>query len=137
MLFRSIKKEIGSACLPEDGEGRLMEIKGRDLMNGVPKELVVSERQIAEGLVEPVGAIVESVKVALEHTAPELAGDIVDKGIVMTGGGSLLSNIDYVLRHATGLPVSIAEDPLKCVALGTGRCLEDMKTLRNVLISMY
>ena len=98
---------------------------------------VVSERQIAEGLAEPVGAIVESVKVALEHTAPELAGDIVDKGIVMTGGGSLLSNIDYVLRHATGLPVSIAEDPLKCVALGTGRCLEDMKTLRNVLISMY
>ena len=74
---------------------------------------------------------------ALEHTAPELAGDTVDKGIVMTGGGSLLSNIDYVLRHATGLPVSIAEDPLKCVALGTGRCLEDMKTLRNVLISMY
>ncbi len=132
-----IKKEIGSACLPEDGEGRLMEIKGRDLMNGVPKELVVSERQIAEGLAEPVGAIVEAVKVALEHTAPELAGDIVDKGIVMTGGGSLLSNIDYVLRHATGLPVSIAEDPLKCVALGTGRCLEDMKTLRNVLISMY
>jgi rod shape-determining protein MreB and related proteins len=132
-----IKKEIGSACLPEDGEGRLMEIKGRDLMNGVPKELVVSERQIAEGLAEPVGAIVESVKVALEHTAPELAGDIVDKGIVMTGGGSLLSNIDYVLRHATGLPVSIAEDPLKCVALGTGRCLEDLKTLRNVLISMY
>ena len=132
-----IKKEIGSACLPEDGEGRLMEIKGRDLMNGVPKELVVSERQIAEGLAEPVGAIVEAVKVALEHTAPELAGDIVDKGIVMTGGGALLSNIDYVLRHATGLPVSIAEDPLKCVALGTGRCLEDMNTFRNVLISMY
>ncbi len=132
-----IKKEIGSACPPEDGEGRTMEIKGRDLMNGVPKELIISERQIAESLAEPVGAIVEAVKVALEHTAPELAADIVDKGIVLTGGGALLSNLDYVLRASTGLPVSIADDPLSCVALGTGRCLEEMKTLKNVLISMY
>src|SRR6202035_403111 len=132
-----IKKEIGSACPPEDGEGRVMEIKGRDLMNGVPKELVITERQIAESLAEPVSAIVEAVKVALEHTAPELAADIVDKGIVLTGGGALLSNLDLVLRHATGLPVSIADDPLSCVALGTGRCLEEMKTLRNVLINMY
>src|SRR5690242_17150919 len=132
-----IKKEIGSACPPEDGEGRVMEIKGRDLMNGVPKELVISERQIAESLAEPVGAIVEAVKVALEHTAPELAADIVDKGIVLTGGGALLGNLDYVLRHATGLPVSIADDPLSCVALGTGRALEEMPTLKNVLISMY
>jgi rod shape-determining protein MreB len=132
-----IKKEIGSACPPEDGEGRLMEIKGRDLMNGVPKELVISERQIAESLAEPVSAIVEAVKVALEHTAPELAADIVDKGIVLTGGGALLGNLDFVLRHSTGLPVSVADDPLSCVALGTGRCLEEMKTLRNVLISMY
>ena len=106
-----------------------MEIKGRDLMNGVPKELIISERQIAESLAEPVGAIIEAVKVALEHTAPELAADIVDKGIVLTGGGALLGNLDYVLRHATGLPVSIADDPLSCVALGTGRCLEEMKTL--------
>src|SRR6266404_118087 len=132
-----IKKEIGSACPPEDGDGRTMEIKGRDLMNGVPKELVISERQIAEALAEPVGAIIEAVKVALEHTAPELAADIVDKGIVLTGGGALLSNLDLVLRHATGLPVSIADDPLSCVALGTGRCLEEMKTLRNVLIGTY
>ncbi len=132
-----IKKEIGSAWPPEDGEGRTMEIKGRDLMNGVPKELIISERQIAESLAEPVGAIVEAVKVALEHTAPELAADIVDKGIVLTGGGALLSNLDYVLRASTGLPVSIADDPLSCVALGTGRCLEEMKTLKNVLISMY
>ncbi|MCH9000906.1 MAG: rod shape-determining protein, partial [Proteobacteria bacterium] len=85
-----IKKEIGSACPPENGEGRTIEIKGRDLMNGVPKELIISERQIAESLAEPVGAIVEAVKVALEHTAPELAADIVDKGIVLTGGGALL-----------------------------------------------
>src|SRR3546814_11122698 len=82
-------------------------------------------------------AIVEAVKVALEHTAPELAADIVDKGIVLTGGGALLGNMDYVLRASTGLPVSIADDPLSCVALGTGRCLEEMKVLKNVLISMY
>jgi rod shape-determining protein MreB len=130
-----IKKDIGSACPPEDGEGRTIEIKGRDLMNGVPKELIISERQIAESLAEPVGAIVEAVKVALEHTKPELAADIVDKGIVLTGGGGLLTNLDYVLRASTGLPVSIADDPLSCVALGTGRCLEEMKVLRNVLIA--
>ena len=106
-------------------------------MNGVPKELVISERQIAESLAEPVSAIIEAVKVALEHTAPELAADIVDKGIVMTGGGALLGNIDLVLRHATGLPVTLAEEPLSCVALGTGRCLAEMKTLRNVLTTMY
>jgi rod shape-determining protein MreB len=132
-----IKKEIGSACVPPDGDGGVMEIKGRDLMNGVPKELVISERQIAESLAEPVSAIIEGVKVALEHTAPELAADIVDKGIVMTGGGALLGNIDLVLRHATGLPVTLAEEPLSCVALGTGRCLEEMTTLKNVLTTMY
>src|SRR5690606_6397078 len=111
--------------------------KGRDLLNGVPKEIVISERQIAESLAEPVSAIVEAVKVALEHTAPELAADIVDKGIVLTGGGSLLSNLDLVLRHATGLPVTIAEDPLSCVALGTGRALDEFKTLKHVLTNMY
>lgn len=132
-----IKKEIGAACPPEDGEGLSMEVKGRDLMNGVPKELLISERQIAESLAEPVGAIVEAVKVALEQTPPELAADIVDKGIVLTGGGALLRNLDHVLRYATGLPVTIAEDPLSCVALGTGRALEEMRTLRGVLINMY
>ena len=132
-----IKEKIGSACLSEEGDGDTMEVKGRDLMNGVPKELIISERQIAESLAEPVGAIIEAVKVALEHTAPELAADIVDKGIVLTGGGALLGNIDYLLRHATGLPVSIADDPLSCVVLGTGRALEEMKRLRDVLTSMY
>jgi rod shape-determining protein MreB len=132
-----IKKEIGTACPPEDGDGAMIEIKGRDLMNGVPKELVISQRQVAESLSEPVGSIVEAVKVALEHTAPELAADIVDKGIVLTGGGANLANLDYVLRHATGLAVSVAENPLSCVALGTGRALEEMKTLKNVLVSMY
>lgn len=132
-----IKKEIGSACLPIDGEGRKLHIKGRDLMNGVPKEIIVTERQIAESLAEPVGQIIEGVKTALENTAPELAADIVDKGIVMTGGGALLSNLDLVLRHATGLPVTIADDPLTCVVLGTGHALEEMKTLRGVLIGSY
>lgn len=131
-----IKKEIGSACPPEDGEGRLMEIKGRDLMNGVPKEIVVSERQIAESLAEPVGAIIDAVKAALEHTAPELAADIVDKGIVMTGGGALLANLDYVLRYATGLAVTIADDPLSCVALGTGAALENAMH-KNALVHGY
>ena len=98
---------------------------------------MISERQIAESLAEPVGAIVEAVKVALENTPPELSADIVDKGIVLTGGGALLGNLDHVLRNSTGLPVSIADDPLSCVALGTGRCLEEMKTLKNVLISAY
>ncbi|MCI5061246.1 MAG: rod shape-determining protein [Alphaproteobacteria bacterium] len=132
-----IKKEVGSACPPSDGEGRQMNIKGRDLMNGVPKEIVITERQVAESLAEPVGQIVEGVKVALEHTAPELAADIVDKGIVLTGGGALLSNLDFVLRHATGLPVTIADDPLSCVVLGTGHALEEMQTLKNVLIGSY
>jgi len=126
-----VKKDIGSACAPENGEGVEMTIKGRDLMNGVPKEIIVSQRQIAESMAEPVGAIVEAVKVALEHTAPELAADIVDKGIVLTGGGALLGNLDFVLRHSTGLPVSIADEPLSCVALGTGRVLEDMKNFKD------
>ncbi len=130
-----IKKEIGSAATPKDGEGRMLSVKGRDLMNGVPKELILSEAQIAEALAEPVGQIIEAVKMALEHTAPELAADIVDKGIMLTGGGALLGNLDLVLRQATGLPVSIADDPLSCVALGTGRCLEDLRTLKSVLIT--
>ena len=128
-----IKKQCGLACPPEDGDGEVMEIKGRDLMNGVPKVLVISQRQIAESLAEPVGAIIEAVKVALEQTPPELAADIVDKGIVLTGGGALLGNLDVVIRNATGLPVSIADEPLSCVVLGTGRCLEEMSALKHVL----
>ncbi|MFQ5348038.1 MAG: rod shape-determining protein [Alphaproteobacteria bacterium] len=129
-----IKKEIGTAVEPDDGVGLSMEIKGRDLMNGVPKEIVINQLQVAEALAEPVGAIIEGVKVALEHTAPELAADIVDKGIVLTGGGALLADLDRILRQATGLPVSIAEEPLTCVALGTGRALED-EVLKHLLIT--
>jgi rod shape-determining protein MreB len=132
-----IKKEIGSACPPPKGEGRTIDIKGRDLLNGVPKEIEVSERQIAEALSEPVSDIVDAVKVALENTAPELAADIVDKGIVLTGGGALLNNLDLVLRNATGLPVSIAEEPLACVAKGTGSALDNIEKFKTALSSMY
>ena len=132
-----IKKEVGSAAVPADGDGMTIEIKGRDLMNGVPKEIAIGQRQIAESLAEPVGAIIEAVKVALEATPPELAADIVDKGIVLTGGGALLTNLDQVLRDETGLPVSIADDALSCVALGTGKALEHIRTMKHVLSSVY
>jgi rod shape-determining protein MreB len=129
----TIKKEIGAACAPANGDGRTIEIKGRDLMHGVPKELVLSERQIAEALVDPVTQIVEGVKVALECTPPELSSDIVDKGLVLSGGGALLNGLDYVLREATGLPVFIADEALNCVALGCGRVLEHPEALKHVL----
>jgi rod shape-determining protein MreB len=128
-----IKKTIGSARVPNDGEGKMMEIKGRDLINGVPKEIVLTESQIAESLLDPVSQIVEAVKIALECTPPELSSDIVDKGIVMSGGGALLHNLDVVLREATGLPVFVADDPLSCVVLGTGKVLENPKKLKHVL----
>jgi rod shape-determining protein MreB len=132
-----IKKEIGSAAPPAEGNGITLDIKGRDLLNGVPKEITITQRHISEALAEPVGAIVEAVKVALEATPPELAADIVDKGIVLTGGGSLLAGLDQVLREETGLPVSIADDPLSCVALGTGRVLENFKGSRHVLSTAF
>ena len=129
-----IKQEVGVARPPADGIGKTIHIKGRDLVNGVPKEIQINQGQIAEALSEPVGTIVEGVRIALENTAPELAADIVDQGIVLTGGGALLEGIDEVLRDETGLPVTIAEDPLTCVALGTGRALED-PIFRGVLHS--
>ena len=119
-----IKQEIGSACPPEKGEGRTVEIKGRDLVNGVPKEIVVTEKQVAESLVEPVSDIVEAVKVALENTAPELAADIVDKGIVLTGGGSLLHGLEDLIEENTGITTMTAEEPLTAVAIGTGKYIE-------------
>lgn len=129
-----IKKDIGTALPPADGIGRTVEIKGRDLVNGVPKEITINQGQIADALSEPVSQIIESVRLALENTAPELAADIVDQGIVLTGGGALLGGLDEALRQATGLPVTVAEDPLSCVALGTGRALED-PLYRGVLMS--
>ena len=115
-----IKKQIGIAFPPEDGIGETMEVRGRDLVNGVPKELTLNQAQISEALTEPVSQIVEAVKVALEKTPPELAADIVDKGIVLTGGGALLTKMDYILQQATGLPVAVPEDPFTCVVRGTG-----------------
>ncbi|MBV7256935.1 rod shape-determining protein [Pacificimonas sp. WHA3] len=120
-----IKVTIGTAKPPKDGVGVTIDIKGRDLMNGVPKEITINQAQVAEALSEPVSQIVEGVRQALENTAPELAADIVDQGIVMTGGGALLGQLDEVIRDATGLPVTVADDPLTCVAMGTGRALED------------
>ncbi|MDZ4739461.1 MAG: rod shape-determining protein [Alphaproteobacteria bacterium] len=132
-----IKKEVGCARAPENASEIKIDIRGRDLLNGVPKEITITQAQIADALLEPVSQIVEAVKVALEATPPELAADIVDKGIVMTGGGALLTNLDQVLRDQTGLPVSIADEPLSCVALGTGKVLEHLSTHRQVLSSVY
>ena len=110
-----------------------VQIKGRDLMNGVPREIRVTEAMIAESLSEPVEQIVEAVKVALEATPPELAADIVDQGIMLTGGGALLRNLDIELRNRTGLPVSIAEDPLTCVVRGCGEVVENLNKWKAVL----
>jgi len=104
-------------------------------MNGVPREIRVTEAMIAESLAEPVEQIVEAVKMALEATPPELAADIVDKGIMLTGGGALLRNLDTELRNRTGLPVSIADDPLSCVVRGSGTVVENLKKWKSVLSS--
>ena len=133
MSAERVKKEIGTAMTPEDGEGMTVLIKGRDLMNGVPREIAINEAMIAESLEEPVEQIVDAVKLALEATPPELAADIVDKGIMLTGGGALLRNLDAELRERTGLPVSIADDPLSCVVRGSGIVVENLKKWKIVL----
>jgi rod shape-determining protein MreB len=127
-----IKIQIGTAY-PTD-EILSMEVKGRDLVQGIPKTLEIKSEEIREALAEPINAIVESVKMALERTPPELSADIVDKGIVLVGGGSLLSNLDVLLREVTGLPVMLAENPLTAVVMGTGRCLDDPRLLKEVSI---
>jgi rod shape-determining protein MreB len=127
-----VKIKIGTAY-PTD-EIRTLEVKGRDLVAGVPKTLELKSDEICEALAEPVNTMVESVKIALESTPPELSADIVDKGIVMTGGGAMLANLDLLLRDATGLPVMLAEDPLTAVVLGTGRCLDELDLLREVAV---
>lgn len=130
-----MKKEIGTACPPDDGDGDIMHVKGRDLISGLPKEIAISQRQIAEALAEPVATIIDTIKRALEQTPAELAADIVERGIMLTGGGSLLGNLDKVLRRSTSLPVSIAEDPLLCVVLGTGKALEHRDKLGDIFAS--
>ncbi len=128
-----IKKEIGTAKTPEGSKGMSLDIRGRDLMNGVPKELTITESMVAQALREPVQKIVEAVNVALEAMPPELAADIVDKGIVLTGGGALLRNLDIVLKDRTQLPVTIADDPLRCVVNGSGIVLENLDRMKNFL----
>jgi rod shape-determining protein MreB len=129
----SIKKEIGSAY-PLD-EQLTVDVKGRDLVAGVPKTLTVNSDEIREALFEPVAAFVDAVRVVLERTPPELSADIVDKGIVLSGGGALLKNLDVLLREETGLPVMVAENPQLAVALGTGRALDELRLLKEVALS--
>ena len=121
-----IKKDYGVATVPADGVGETIQIKGRDLVNGVPKEITITQANIAEALSEPIGAIVEGVRIALENTAPELAADIVDQGIVLTGGGALIKGLDRRLNEKTGIPFHIAEDPLRAIARGTGIALKNI-----------
>jgi len=130
-----IKKEIGTARPPEDGIGISIDVKGRDLMQGVPREVRVTEKQAADAVAEPASQIIEAVKVALEATPPELAADIADKGIMLTGGGALLRGLDLEISDATGLPVTVADDPLTCVALGVGKVLEHPQWMKGLLES--
>lgn len=128
-----IKVTIGAAYPKPKEES--MEIRGRDLITGLPKNLTVTSSEIIEALKEPINAIIDSIKYTLEKTPPELASDIMDRGIMLTGGGALLSGLDKLIKDETGMPVSIAENPLDCVAMGTGKVLEEIETLKKVLIS--
>jgi len=128
-----VKKNIGAASC-SDPE-KLMEVKGRDMVTGLPKAVQVSSGEIEQALKDPLAEIIEGVKQTLEKTPPELAADIIDKGIVLSGGASLLEGIDLVLQEVTGIPVVRAEDPLTCVVRGAGMALEDFKKYRRLLTS--
>jgi rod shape-determining protein MreB len=132
-----IKKEVGIAIQPKNGDGKTIDIKGRDLASGVPKEIELTQAQVAEALSEPIQTIIEGVKSALEDTPPELAADLVDMGVVLTGGGALLESMDEAIREATGLPVTIADEALSCVALGSGKALESESSFEPILSSAY
>jgi rod shape-determining protein MreB len=127
-----IKWTLGCADVLDREE--TTEIRGRDLVEGIPKTLLISSEEIRDALAETVLAIVEAVKTTLERTPPELSADIIDKGIVLTGGSSLLRNLDVKLRDATGLPITLAEDPLTSVALGAGKVLDNMDLLRKISV---
>ena len=109
-----------------------MEIKGRDLVAGIPRHLEINSDEIREAMSEPIHSIIEAIKTTLERTPPELAGDIVDKGIMLAGGGALIRSIDKLIHEETGLPVMIADDPLSCVAHGAGKALDELNVLREV-----
>lgn len=133
MSAERIKKEIGTALPPEKGDGMSVQVRGRGTGDGVPNEIEINERLMAEALKDPVDEIVEAVRIALEAMPPELAADIVDRGIVLTGGGALLRNLDQVIQKQARLPVMIAEKPLECVANGCGFVLENYSRMKNVL----
>ena len=135
LTAEDLKIKIGSAYPLE--QELSMEVKGRDLIAGVPKSLNLSSVQLREALAETIDAIVEAVRQSLEQTPPELASDILERGIVLTGGGALLRGLDKRLREETNLPVYAAEDPLTCVARGTGKVLEDMQTYGKILIKAH
>ena len=128
-----IKTSIGTARVPDDARGSSMMIRGRDILNGIPKEIEITQAHVAEALSEPVQQICEAVMTALETTPPDLAADIVDRGVMLTGGGALLGDLDLALRERTGLAISIADQSLNCVALGTGKALEFEKQLRHAI----
>ena len=128
----AIKVQIGSAF--DFGEEREMEVKGRDLVSGIPKTVTVHSQEVRECIQEPIQAIVDAVRRALEITPPELSSDIVDRGIVMTGGGALIRGLDKLLEHETNLPIHVDEDPLTCVVRGAGRILDDLMKYRSVLV---
>lgn len=130
-----IKIQVGSAFKIDD-ENRSIEVKGRDLVSGIPKSIMIYEDEIREAINEPVTIIVNTIKTALENTPPELASDIVDKGIVLAGGGALLRGLDLLIKHTTGLPVIVADDPLGAVVNGVGKVLDDLDILRKVAMSM-
>jgi rod shape-determining protein MreB len=127
-----IKLSIGCAYPFE--EEKTMEIKGRDLVAGAPKTIEITSSQVNDALMDPLSEVVDAVRTALEKTPPELASDIVDNGIVLTGGGAMLANLDVLLRERTGLPVSIAEDPLSCVVMGSGKVLDQLDLLRQLTV---
>jgi rod shape-determining protein MreB len=126
-----IKITIGSAYDLETDEHT--EIRGRDLVSGLPKTVVISAAEVRKAIEEPVNAIVDAVKTTLDKCPPELSGDVMDRGIVLTGGGALLRGLDERLRRETGMPIHIAEDPLDSVALGSGKCVEEFEALQQVL----
>ena len=132
-----LKKEHGSAIPTRSMNGQHFHVKGRSLTDGIPKQIKIDKIQLCEGMSGPINTIIECIKVALENTDPELAADIIDTGIVITGGGAMLKNLDTYIKKVTGLPVSIAEDPLNTVVLGCGKCLDDIDKLKNLLHSAY
>lgn len=129
-----IKISIGTAIVTPDTD-KTMDIRGRDLVSGLPKTLTIQAKEIREALNEPIYKIIEAVKSTLEKTPPELAADVMDHGIMMTGGGALLTNLDKLLSHETGMPVLVAEDPLSCVGEGTGKSLENIELLKRVVMT--